>query len=360
MDRRSLIKRAGIAGVLAAGAAPAVHAQAAVRWRLASSFPKSLDTIYGGAEVMAKKVKEMSGGKFEISVHAGGELMPPFGIVDGLQNGTVEMGHTVPYYYYGKNPAFALGSAIPFGFNARQMHAWMNHGDGRKLMNEFYAGYNMMSYNGGNTGAQMGGWYRKEIKSMADLKGLKMRLGGGLVGEVMAKMGAVPQSIPAGEIYQSLEKGTLDAAEWVGPYDDEKLGFNKVAPYYYYPGWWEGGPEVSFYVNTKAQAALSAENKAILEAACAYAAEDMLSKYDALNPIALKKLVANKTKLLPFPKDVMEGSFKASMEVFAANDAKSPEWKKIYADMKNFQRDQLLWFRFCEAGFDNFMYTRKI
>ena len=221
MDRRSLIKRAGIAGVLAAGAAPAVHAQAAVRWRLASSFPKSLDTIYGGAEVMAKKVKEMSGGKFEISVHAGGELMPPFGIVDGLQNGTVEMGHTVPYYYYGKNPAFALGSAIPFGFNARQMHAWMNHGDGRKLMNEFYAGYNMMSYNGGNTGAQMGGWYRKEIKSMADLKGLKMRLGGGLVGEVMAKMGAVPQSIPAGEIYQSLEKGTLDAAEWVGPYDDE-------------------------------------------------------------------------------------------------------------------------------------------
>ncbi len=360
MDRRSLIKHAGIAGVLAAGAAPAVHAQAAVRWRLASSFPKSLDTIYGGAEVMAKKVKEMSGGKFEISVHAGGELMPPFGIVDGLQNGTVEMGHTVPYYYYGKNPAFALGSAIPFGFNARQMHAWMNHGDGRKLMNEFYAGYNMMSYNGGNTGAQMGGWYRKEIKSMADLKGLKMRLGGGLVGEVMAKMGAVPQSIPAGEIYQSLEKGTLDAAEWVGPYDDEKLGFNKVAPYYYYPGWWEGGPEVSFYVNTKAQAALSAENKAILEAACAYAAEDMLSKYDALNPIALKKLVANKTKLLPFPKDVMEGSFKASMEVFAANDAKSPEWKKIYADMKNFQRDQLLWFRFCEAGFDNFMYTRKI
>ena len=158
MDRRSLIKRAGIAGVLAAGAAPAVHAQAAVRWRLASSFPKSLDTIYGGAEVMAKKVKEMSGGKFEISVHAGGELMPPFGIVDGLQNGTVEMGHTVPYYYYGKNPAFALGSAIPFGFNARQMHAWMNHGDGRKLMNEFYAGYNMMSYNGGNTGAKMGGW----------------------------------------------------------------------------------------------------------------------------------------------------------------------------------------------------------
>lgn len=360
MDRRSLIKRAGIAGVLAAGVAPAVHAQAAVRWRLASSFPKSLDTIYGGAEVMAKKVREMSGGKFEISVHAGGELMPPFGIVDGLQGGTVEMGHTVPYYYYGKNPAFALGSAVPFGFNARQMHAWMNHGNGRKLMNEFYSAYNMMSFNGGNTGAQMGGWYRKELKSVADLKGLKMRLGGGLVGEVMSKLGAVPQSIPAGEVYQSLEKGTLDAAEWVGPYDDEKLGFNKVAPFYYYPGWWEGGPEVSFYVNNKAFGALSSENKVILEAACAFAAEDMLSKYDTLNPIALKKLVANKTQLKPFPKDVMDAAFKASMEVFAENDKKSPEWKKIYADMKGFQRDQLLWFRFCEAGFDNFMYTRKI
>ncbi|HNN90560.1 MAG TPA: ABC transporter substrate-binding protein, partial [Giesbergeria sp.] len=190
MDRRSLIQRAGIAGVLAAGVAPAVHAQAAIRWRLASSFPKSLDTIYGGADVFAKAVKAMSGGKFEISVHAGGELMPPFGVLDGVQSGTVEMCHTVPYYFYGKNPAFALGSAIPFGFNARQMNAWMMHGNGRKLMNEFYANFNAISFAGGNTGTQMGGWYRKEIKSPADFKGLKMRLGGGLVGEVMQKLGA--------------------------------------------------------------------------------------------------------------------------------------------------------------------------
>jgi TRAP-type mannitol/chloroaromatic compound transport system substrate-binding protein len=180
MDRRSIIKHAGIAGVLAAGAAPAVHAQAAIRWRLASSFPKSLDTIYGAAEVFANAVKAMSGGKFEISVHAGGELMPPFGVVDGVQNATVEMAHTVPYYFYGKNPAFALGSAIPFGLNARQMTAWMMHGNGRKLMNEFYAKYNMVSFAGGNTGTQMGGWYRKEIKSVADFKGLKMRMGGAL------------------------------------------------------------------------------------------------------------------------------------------------------------------------------------
>ncbi len=360
MDRRSIIKHAGIAGVLAAGAAPAVHAQAAIRWRLASSFPKSLDTIYGGADVFSKAVKAMSGGKFEISVHAGGELMPPFGVVDGVQQGTVEMCHTVPYYFYGKNPAFALGSAVPFGFNARQMNAWMLHGNGRKLMNEFYGGFNMISFAGGNTGTQMGGWFRKEIKSPADFKGMKMRLGGGLIGEVMQKLGAVPQSIPGGEIYQALEKGTLDAAEWVGPYDDQKLGFNKVAPFYYYPGWWEGGPEVDFFVNRKAFDGLSAENKAIIEAATNVAHVDMLAKYDALNPTALKQLVAAKTKVLPFSQAVMDASFKASMEVFAENDAKSPEWKKIYADMRAFQRDQILWFRFAEARYDTFMSAQKI
>ena len=360
MDRRSIIKHAGIAGVLAAGAAPAVHAQAAIRWRLASSFPKSLDTIYGGADVFSKAVKAMSGGKFEISVHAGGELMPPFGVMDGVQQGTVEMCHTVPYYFYGKNPAFALGSAIPFGFNARQMNAWMLYGNGRKLMNEFYANYNAISFAGGNTGTQMGGWFRKEIKTPADFKGMKMRLGGGLIGEVMQKLGAVPQSIPGGEIYQALEKGTLDAAEWVGPYDDQKLGFNKVAPFYYYPGWWEGGPEVDFFVNRKAFDGLSAENKAIIEAATNVAHVDMLAKYDAMNPKALKQLVAAKTKVLPFSQAVMDASFKASMEVFAENDAKSPEWKKIYADMRAFQRDQILWFRFAEARYDTFMSAQKI
>ena len=360
MDRRSLIKNAGIAGVLAAGVAPAVHAQAAVRWRLASSFPKSLDTIYGGAEVFAKAVKDMSGGKFEVSVHAGGELMPPFGVVDGVQNGTVDMCHTVPYYFYGKNPAFALGSAVPFGLNARQMTSWMMHGNGRKLMNEFYAGYGMVSFAGGNTGTQMGGWFRKEVKTIADFKGLKMRLGGGLIGDVMTKLGAVPQSIPGGEIYQALEKGTIDAAEWVGPYDDQKLGFNKVAPFYYYPGWWEGGPEVDFFVNQKALAALSPENRAIVEAAASHAHTDMLAKYDARNPGALKQLVAAKTKVLPFSQGILDASFKASMEVFAENDAKSPEWKKIYADMRSFQRDAVLWFRFAESGFDAFMSKQKL
>jgi len=361
MDRRSVIKNAGIASILAAGAAPAVHAQGAnVRWRLASSFPKSLDTIYGGAVVFAAAVKAMTGGKFEISVHAGGELLPPFGVVDGVQNGTVEIAHTVPYYFYGKNQAFALGSAVPFGLNARQMSAWMLHGNGRKLMNEFYANYSMISFAGGNTGTQMGGWFRKEIKSIADFKGMKMRLGGGLVGEVMQKLGAVPQSLPGGEIYQALEKGTIDAAEWVGPYDDQKLGFNKVAPFYYYPGWWEGGPEVDFYINQKAFDALSPEYKAIVESAAAHANTDMLAKYDALNPTALRQLIGAKTKVLPFPQAVLDASFKASMEVFAENDSKSPEWKKIYADLRAFQRDQVAWFRFAESRFDSFMAMQKL
>jgi TRAP-type mannitol/chloroaromatic compound transport system substrate-binding protein len=360
MERRSFVRKAGLAGVLAAGSAPAiVHAQAQIRWRLASSFPKSLDTIWGAAEVMAKKVSEMTGGKFQISTHAGGELMPPFGVVDGVQQGTVEMAHTAPYYFFGKDETFAIGCAIPFGLNSRQMTAWMVEGNGMKLMREFYRNYNIINFAGGNTGAQMGGWYRKEIKSVADVKGLKMRIGG-FAGRVLERMGGVPQNIPGGEIYSALEKGTIDAAEWVGPYDDQKLGFNKVAPNYYYPGWWEGGPQLDFYVNTKAYDSLTPEYKAILEAATYTAHVDMQAKYDAKNPIALKQLVGSGTKLFRFPKDVMEAAFKESMGVYAELSGKNPNWKKVYEDYANFRRDQNLWFRFAEAGFDDFMQSQKL
>ena len=359
MERRSFIQQAGLAGVLAAGVAPAVHAQAAIRWRLASSFPKSLDTIFGAAEVFAKKVHDMSSGKFQISTHAGGELMPPFGVVDGVQNGTVEIAHTAPYYFFGKDPTFALGCAIPFGLNSRQMTAWMVEGNGLKLMREFYKQYNIINFLGGNTGAQMGGWYRKEIKTIADIKGMKMRIGG-FAGKVLERMGGVPQNIPGGEIYAALEKGTIDAAEWVGPYDDQKLGFNKVAPNYYYPGWWEGGPQLDFYVNTKAYDALSAENKAILESATAVAHIDMQAKYDAKNPGALRQLVGSGTKMFRFPKDVMEAAFKESMALYSELSASNPNWKKVYEDFANFRRDQNLWFRFAEAGFDDFMQAQKL
>jgi TRAP-type mannitol/chloroaromatic compound transport system substrate-binding protein len=360
MERRSFVRGAGLAGVLAAGAAPAiVHAQANIRWRMASSFPKALDTIFGAADVFSHKVKELSGGKFEISVHAGGELMPPFGVVDGVQNGTVEMAHTAPYYFFGKDETFGLGCAIPFGLNSRQMTAWMIEGNGMKLMREFYKNYNIVNFMGGNTGAQMGGWYRKEIKSLADIKGMKMRIGG-FGGKVLERIGGVPQSIPGGEIYSALEKGTIDAAEWVGPYDDQKLGFNKVAPFYCYPGWWEGGPQLDFYVNSKAYEGLSAEYKAIIECASAVAHIDMQAKYDAKNPAALKQLVGSGTKLVRFPKDVMDAAFKEAMALYSELSGKNPNWKKVYEDYANFRRDQNLWFRFAEAGFDDFMQQQKL
>jgi TRAP-type mannitol/chloroaromatic compound transport system substrate-binding protein len=337
MDRRSLIKHAGIAGVLAAGVAPAVHAQAAVRWRLASSFPKSLDTLFGGAETFAKAVKAMSGGKFEISTHAAGELMPAFGVVDGVQQGSIEIAQTAPYYFFGKDETFTLGCAIPFGLNSRQLTAWMYEGNGLKLMREFYAKYNIVNLPGGNTGAQMGGWFRKEIRSQADLKGLKFRIAG-FAGKIMERMGVVPQNIPGGEIYTSLEKGTIDAAEWVGPYDDQ----------------------LDFFINQKAWDSLSAENKAIVEAATAQAHVDIQAKYDARNPIALKQLVASGAKLRPFPQDMMNEAFKLSNEIYAETSAKNESFKKIYADLSKFRADQNLWFRFTEATFDRFMQTQKL
>ena len=360
MERRSFVHGAGLAGVLATGMAPAlVHAQASIRWRLASSFPKSLDTIFGAAEVFAKKVSDMTGGKFQISTHAAGELMPAFGVVDGVQNATIDIAHTAPYYFFGKDPTFAIGCAIPFGLNSRQMTAWMYEGNGMKLMREFYAKYNIVNFPGGNTGAQMGGFFRKEIKSLADIKGLKFRIGG-FGGRVIERIGAVAQNIPGGEIYQALEKGTIDAAEWVGPYDDEKLGLYKVAPNYAYPGWWEGGPQLDFFINDKAYNALSAEYKAIVEAAASHAHVDMQAKYDARNPAALKRLVAGGTKLFRFPKDIMDAAFKEAMALYSELGASNPGWKKVYDDYATFRRDSNLWFRFTEAGFDDFMQAQKL
>lgn len=374
MDRRSLIATGGavgLAGILAAcgkkedgtpvaGNAPAVQTGGeTIRWRLASSFPKALDTIYGGAEVFAKYVSDMTDGKFQISVHAGGELMPAFGVVDGVQQGTVEAAHTCPYYFFGKDDVFAIGTAIPFGLNSRQLTSWMYHGNGLKLFREFYDQYNIINFPAGNSGAQMGGWFRKEIKDVSDFNGLKFRVGG-FAGKVLTKLGVVPQAIPGGEIYQALERGTIDACEWVGPYDDEKLGFQRVAPFYYYPGWWEGGAQIDVYINKAAYNALSPQYKAIVEAACALAHSDMQAKYDAFNPPALKRLVAGGTKVLPFPRSTMEAAFKASEELYAELSDTNEWWKKIYGDYATFRRDQNLWFRFTEARFDSFMQAQRL
>ncbi|HKW80072.1 MAG TPA: TRAP transporter substrate-binding protein [Casimicrobiaceae bacterium] len=356
MERRSFLKKAGAGLAAGAVAAPAIGqgTQPEVKWRMASSFPKSLDTLYGGAEVIAKRVAAATNGKFQIQTFAGGEIVPAFGVVDAVQNATIECAHTAPYYFFGKDPTFALACAIPFGLNARQQNAWMYHGGGLELMREFLKDYNIISFPAGNTNAQMGGWFRKEIKTVNDLKGLKMRIGG-TGGLPLTKLGVVPQQIPGGDIYPALEKGTIDAAEWVGPYDDEKLGFYKVAKNYYTPGWWEGGPELDAYVNLKAWAALPKDFQAVFEAACYEANVDMMAKYDALNPAALKRLIGAGVKLRPFSNDIMAACYKATTETYDEIATKNAKFKKIYEPWKKFRDDEVQWFSVCENRFDNFM-----
>jgi TRAP-type mannitol/chloroaromatic compound transport system substrate-binding protein len=355
MKRRQFLKTAAVAGAATAVAMPAIaQSSPEVKWRLTSSFPKSLDTIYGASEVFAKAVAEATDNKFQIQVFAAGEIVPGLQAADAVTNNTVEMCHTASYYYVGKDPTFAFGTAVPFGLNARQQNAWMYHGGGIDMMNEFYKKYNIYALPGGNTGTQMGGWFRKEVKTVEDLKGVKMRIGG-FAGQVMTKLGVIPQQIAGGDIYPALEKGTIDAAEWVGPYDDQKLGFNKVAPFYYYPGWWEGGAMLNFFFNDKKWAELPKGYQSIAASAAALANVDMQSKYDARNPKALKELVASGAQLRPFSQEILEASLKASKEVYAETAAKNADFKKVHDAMMAFRGDQYLWFQIAEYTFDNFM-----
>ncbi len=355
MKRRQFLTAAGAGLATTAVAMPAIAQSAPeLKWRVTSSFPKSLDTIFGASETLAKYVAEMTDNKFQIQTFAAGEIVPGLQAADAVTAGTVEACHTASYYYVGKDPTFAFGTAVPFGLNARQQNAWFMSGGGMDLMNEFYKGYNIHAIVGGNTGCQMGGWFRKEIKTPADLNGLKMRIGG-FAGRALQKLGAVPQQIAGGDIYPSLEKGTIDAAEWVGPYDDQKLGFNKVAPFYYYPGWWEGGAALHFFFNLDKFNALPKAYKAVLEAASHLANTEMQAKYDAKNPAALKQLVAAGTQLRPFPQEVMEACLKASNELFTETAAANAKFKKVYDAHTAFRNDEYLWWQVAEYTFDNFM-----
>jgi TRAP-type mannitol/chloroaromatic compound transport system substrate-binding protein len=357
MKRRDFIKSAGLGVAGAAVAAPAIaQSMPELKWRMTSSFPKSLDTIYGAGDVFVKAVAEATDNKFQIQLFAAGEIVPGLQAADAVSNGTVEMCHTASYYYVGKDPTFAFGTAVPFGLNSRMQTAWLQVGGGGELMNEFYKKYNIIAFLAGNTGAQMGGWFRKEIKEPKDLSGLKMRIGG-FAGQVLTKLDLVPQQIAGGDIYPALEKGTIDAAEWVGPYDDEKLGFQKVAKYYYYPGWWEGGPSLHNFVNLEKWNSLPAAYKSIIKTASALANETMQARYDAANPAALKRLVAGGAELRPFPQPVLEACLKAANEVYAETSAnpKYPDFKKIHQAMTAFRNDQYLWWQVAEYTYDNFM-----
>jgi TRAP-type mannitol/chloroaromatic compound transport system substrate-binding protein len=355
MKRRQFLGAAGV-GVAAATIAKPAIAQSSpeVKWRLTSSFPKSLDTLFGASEVFAKAVAEATDNKFQIQTFAAGEIVPGLQAADAVSSGTVEMCHTASYYYVGKDPTFAMFTAQPFGLNTRMQSSWMMNGGALDLANEFYKKFNFMALICGNTTCQMGGWFRKEIKEVADLNGLKFRIAG-FAGQIMTKLGVVPQQVAGGDIYPALEKGTIDAAEWVGPYDDEKLGFQKVAKFYYYPGWWEGGAMLHNFINLNKWNELPKNYQQIVKSASDTAHHWMVSKYDAGNPAALKRLVAGGAQLRPFTQPVMEACYKATTETYNETAAKNPDFKKVYDSMVAFRGDQYLWWQVAELGFDSFM-----
>lgn len=356
MKRRDFLKVTGV-GLAAstAIAAPAIaQSMPEIRWRLAASWPKSLDTLYGGCEFFCKRVAEITDNKFQIQPFAGGEIVPGLQVLDAVSNSTVEMGNTTLYYYWGKNPAFAFATAIPFGLNTRQQISWLLWGGGQDLVNDLLKEYNVYSVPGGSSGAQMGGWFRKEIKSLDDVKGLKMRIAG-FGGNVISKVGVVPQQIAAGDIYPSLEKGTIDAAEFVGPYDDEKLGFAKVAKYYYYPGWWEGTSQLHNIVNLDKWNALPKHYQAAFESASRDSFTWVTGKYDAANGPALKRLIVAGAILKAFPQDVMESCYAAATEIYADLAKTNAHFGKMYASMTSFRNDAVVWGQVGELSFDSFI-----
>jgi len=325
-----------------------------IRWRLTSSFPRQLDTIFGTAQTLARYLAEATDNKFQIQAFPAGELVGGLQALDAVQTGAVECAHTPTYFYFGKDPTLALGTGIPFGLNARQQHSWWHFADGKELLNGVLARYNAISFACGNSGTQMGGFFRKELQSPADLNGLKFRIGG-LAGLVLAKLGVVPQQIAGGDVYPALERGTLDAAEFVGPYDDEKLGLSKVAKYYYAPGWWEGGAMLHLVVNLDKWNELPKTYQAILFQAAEAANNWMLAKYDAVNPQALRRMLGAGTELRTFPQSIMEASLKAANELYAELSAKNADFKKAYDSLVTFRAESLPWWGLNEYAYDTFM-----
>jgi TRAP-type mannitol/chloroaromatic compound transport system substrate-binding protein len=355
MKRREFLKAAGVGLATSTIAAPAIaQSMPELKWRLTASWPKSLDTLYGGCEYFAKRIAEITDNRFQIQVFAAGEIVPGLQVLDAVQNGTVEMGNTALYYYWGKDPAFTFGTALPFGLNARQMNSWLRFGGGADLLNELLKNFNCTGVAAANTGAQMGGWFRKEIKSVEDLKGLKMRIGG-FAGTIVSKLGLVPQQLAAGDIYPALEKGTLDACEWVGPHDDEKLGFYKVANYYYYPGWWEGCGQAHNIINLTKWNELPKSYQSAILTASGDAWEWVIGKYDYANPAALKRLLSQGVQLRGFPQDVMEACYKVAIDIYADLSQTNPHFKKLYDSLVAFRGDSLLWLQVAELSFDSFM-----
>ena len=374
MDRRQFLGVAakGAVGTVAAaglaacqpGMLPAAQVQQAVAdnpslpsidWQMATSWPPSLDTIFGGAQIVAERVAAMTGGRFKITARAAGELAPGLEVLNVVEQGAVPIGHTASYYYIGKSPVTAFGTALPFGFTDRQQNAWLYEGGGLDMLQEVYKEkFGVIQFPAGNTGVQMGGWFNKEIASVADLQGLKMRIPG-LGGQVMNKLGVTVQVLPGGEIFQALQSGAIDAAEWVGPYDDQKLGFHKVSKFYYYPGWWEPGPSLEIQINLGEYNKLPEEYQAVLQSAAYEANVAMMARYDAKNPAALQSLMAEAdVTLLPFPDDVMQVSEAAAFELFDGFAASDADFGSIFKEWKLFRTGIQAWHRLAETAMMNY------
>jgi TRAP-type mannitol/chloroaromatic compound transport system substrate-binding protein len=357
--RRALV---GAAAASAAAAAPAVLAAPAlaqsspeVRWRLTSAFPRNLDVLFGTGERIAQRVGALTENRFQIRFFPAGEVVPGFQVLDAVQAGTVEAGHTPVYYYIGKDPSFAFFTALPFGLNARQNIAWMQHGGGNQLAAELFREYNLVGFPAGDTGAQMGGWFRNEIRTVEELRGLKFRVAG-LAGQVFQRLGAVPTQVPAADIYPSLERGTLDAVEFVGPHDDEKLGFVRVARNYYAPGFWEAGAHLHLIVNQRAFDALPAAYKSALEVACAEADSDMLARYDHLNPQALRRLVAAGAQLRFWPREILQAAWREAHGLYEEMAGRNERFRRIWTAYRTYRDEQYQWFRVAENSYDNFAF----
>jgi TRAP-type mannitol/chloroaromatic compound transport system substrate-binding protein len=355
LKRRQFLTGAAAAAATSGVAAPAIaQAMPEIRWRLTSSFPKSLDTIYGTAQTFAKYMAEATDNRFQVQTFAAGEIVPGLQALDAVQNNTVECAHTPVYFFIGKDPTLGFGTGVPFGLNARHQHSWWFFADGGKIINDVLGRFNAHAIPCGNSGCQMGGFFRKEVREVADLSGLKFRIGG-MGGQVLARLGVVPQQIAPGDVYPALERGTIDAAEFVGPYDDEKLGFHKIAKYYYYPGWWEGGAMLHLVINQQKWGELPKHYQAIVQQACEAANNWMLAKYDAVNAPALRRLIGQGTELKAFPLPVMEASLRAANELYAEIAAKNADFKRALDSMTAFRGEQLLWWQVAEYSYDTFM-----
>lgn len=342
------------------GSSPTVQTDEApnIEWRMASSYTPSLDTVYGGSEAFVERVNQLSNGRFQITIFAAGELVPGLEVLDAVQQGTVQAGHTNSYYYRGKNEALAFDTAVPFGLNFRQQTAWLYEGGGLELVHELLSDFNIISFPGGNSGTQMGGWWKQEINTPDDLNGINMRIPG-LGGVVLERLGVNVQNLAGGEIFQALQLGTIDAAEWVGPYDDEKLGLYKAASIYYYPGWWEPASQYSFYFNLDEWNALPTEYQEILKAAAAATHIDIMSRYDARNPGALASLLNEGVELKQFSSEIMSAAREAAFDLYEELAAADESYNKIYTAWKQFRESSNRWFSSSELGFTDFAFGQE-